>query len=65
MNESVPRIISKLKERLREQQQKHKSLQQLKSPIEEVGVNPIYFYIADTRMFSVGEVKFSRDSGKN
>lgn len=45
MNESAPRIINKLKERLQEQQQKHKSLQQLKSSIEEVCVNPIYIFV--------------------
>ena len=53
MNESVPRIISKLKERLREQQQKHKSLQQLKSSIEEVCVNPVYFYTANIVCFQL------------
>ena len=51
MIESVPRIISNLKERLREQQLKHKSLQQLKSSIEEVCVNPVYFYITDIVRF--------------
>ena len=36
MNESVPRIIPKLQERLQGQQEKQRRLQQLKSSIDEV-----------------------------
>ena len=38
MNESVPRIILKFQERLQEQQQKQKNLQQLKPSIDEVHI---------------------------